>query len=834
MSSLSQRVAHTLLRHRLRWLLTLFVLVISSLVFLTSRIQLDTEVLNLLPGNFESVKGLKAYNSRFAQTRLLTFAIIDKDPDKVEALQEALLLSLPEQPWVLRFFDRPPIETPEGLADLQGVAVPLLLNLPADEFAAAVALLDPEKIASRLQRLRREIDAGSPTASVSLSLDPLGLLTRAMRPLAGVTHNSQRDALASEDGTLRLFFVETTQKNIGAIECQRIMAEVHDFIEKFRNAHPGNDTPEILVTGRTPYVAEISQGMHSDLTSSLLGSVLFCCALFYLGFKRLLPLAAILAMLGVTCLLALAAAVFLFGSVNVITIGFCSIVVGLGIDFGMLHFSRYRDELSIHQDPERALAISIREVSPSVFYGAATSAIAFLALLLSEAPGFGQLGVLVALGIVLAALLMGTLLYLLLPLSIAPKTSQPDLFERISRKYIDLILRQRRSQTLILYSSVVIFLAAIVWAVLPIQSISYSANPASLEPRNSLASQAMQRIKEKMPAAREPMLAVGQAATPQEFHDLWAAAETRWRPLVDQGVIDSFSTPAPFAISPRRLQENWTTLHALDLAASERSLAQAIETEGFSRPALQPAFDLLRRLADTVSAPPALPDWKTAIPETSPWWFLINRYLSDEPLFAAAFINLKHPVTQPSERDALAAALTLPDHSLQLTGWAYTLVDLIPWAARELTLLLSSVGALVALLLALSHRQWKAWSLSILSILFSSAAIVATLKILHVELNLLNILSFPLVLGVGVDYGIHALVALRKKGDPALHLMHITKPLLLCGLTTVAGFGSLITCSNPSLRGLGIICAVGVGWSILSTFLFLIPAYVRQSRPPVH
>lgn len=832
MPSPSQRLAHSLIHHRLRWLLVLGILLISSLGYLLTRIELDTEVLNLLPGHFDSVKGLKAYNSRFAQTRLLTFAVLGKNADQVEAFHEELLLALPEQPWVLRFFARPPIETPEGLADLQGVAIPLLLNLPADEFAEAIALLEPDKLANRLQRLRREIDAGSPTAGVSLSLDPLGLLTRALRPLSGVTENSQRDTLASDDGMLRLFFVETTQKNIGAVECQRVMTEVHAFIEKFRAAQSGSDLPEILVTGRTAYVAEISQGMHSDLTSSLLGSVLLCCSLFYLGYKRLLPLVAILSMLAITCAVALAAAVWFFGSINVITIGFCSIVIGLGIDFGMLHFSRFHDELSAGADPEKAVATAIREISPSVFYGAGTSAFAFLALLLSEAPGFGQLGVLVALGISFAALLMGSFLYLLLPTTIPPKNIRPDFLERLSTFYIAHTVQNPVSRKRLLVFSTTLFLGALVWAILPIQNIRYSANPAALEPRNSLASQAVQRIKEKMPAAREPMLAVGQAATPQEFHDLWAAAEARWRPLADKGFIDGFSTPAPFAISPRRLSENWASLRALDLAATERALAQAIDTEGFSRPALQPAFDLLARLNETSAAPPALPNWKTAIPETSSWWFLINRYLSDEPLFAAAFINLKQPVTQSAERDTLASALTVPGHPLQLTGWAYTLVDLIPWASRELTLLLGSVGGIVLLLLALSHREWKAWSLSIVSILFSSAAIVATLKILHVELNLLNILSFPLVLGVGVDYGIHALVGLRRKGDPATHLMHLTKPLLLCGLTTVAGFGSLIACNNPSLRGLGIICAVGVGWSILSTFLFLIPAYVRPSRPP--
>ena len=47
-----------------------------SLYILVTRLTLDTEVLNLLPGKFASVQGLKVYNSDFAQTRELTFALV--------------------------------------------------------------------------------------------------------------------------------------------------------------------------------------------------------------------------------------------------------------------------------------------------------------------------------------------------------------------------------------------------------------------------------------------------------------------------------------------------------------------------------------------------------------------------------------------------------------------------------------------------------------------------------------------------------------------------------------------------------------------------------------
>ena len=59
---------------------------ISSVGILVAFLRLDTEVLNLLPRGFDSVEGLKVYNSEFAQTRELTFALLcqSEDVDKLE------------------------------------------------------------------------------------------------------------------------------------------------------------------------------------------------------------------------------------------------------------------------------------------------------------------------------------------------------------------------------------------------------------------------------------------------------------------------------------------------------------------------------------------------------------------------------------------------------------------------------------------------------------------------------------------------------------------------------------------------------------------------------
>src|SRR5215213_7792987 len=167
-STVSRLVTH---RRGLVWL-GVALIAAASLFVLVTRMKLDTEVLNLLPRGFQSVEGLKIYNRDFAQVRELTFALVAKpeEVDKLEEFAPQFAEALRQQPWCERVLAGTPIETPEGILDLQSIAVPLLLNLEPAEFEQTLGLLEPSKIAERLRRLREEIEAGSPRPQFELAL----------------------------------------------------------------------------------------------------------------------------------------------------------------------------------------------------------------------------------------------------------------------------------------------------------------------------------------------------------------------------------------------------------------------------------------------------------------------------------------------------------------------------------------------------------------------------------------------------------------------------------------------------------------------------------------
>src|SRR5437764_5891373 len=228
MSDLIARVMAT--RRPLVWL-SVVALAIVCIAILVTRIEIDSEVINMLPKGFRSVDGLKIYDRDFEQTRELTFALRcqPQDVDKLEEFAPQFVENLRKQPWCERVLAGSPMETPEGIRDLQTIATPLLLNLEPSAFDQTMSTLQPEKVRQRLHRMRLEIEAGSPRPQFELGLDPLGVIGPALKPFAEANAIEQEQPLTSPDRTMRIFLVVTNQSSLSAFECQRLMRQVNAF-----------------------------------------------------------------------------------------------------------------------------------------------------------------------------------------------------------------------------------------------------------------------------------------------------------------------------------------------------------------------------------------------------------------------------------------------------------------------------------------------------------------------------------------------------------------------------------------------------------------------------
>jgi predicted RND superfamily exporter protein len=827
--SFDSRIAHFVTHRRRLIFIGLAVLVVLCFALLKCCLHLDSEVLNLLPGSFDSVKALKTYNRDFSQTRELTFAIYDEDHSTaLEEFTEHFSTMLKKEPWVLRVMDRSPMESQDGADEVRTLALPLLFNLQPAKFNAAMALLDPQKMQERLHRLRTQIESGSPRAEIELNFDPLGLITQALKPLAGSFSVEQTQPLIASDGTLHLVLVITDQKELGPRDCQGMMKKVRDFENRALATWEGGKTPRILVTGRTPYVAEMSKGMEVDVISTLLSSVLLVAGVFYIGFRRFRPLLAIMHVLLLCCIVAVAAGGVIFHALNGITIGFCSILVGLGVDFGMLLYGSYQTERHAGKGHEAAVAGAIRQLGKGIFFGALTTGAGFLALALSDCSGFSQLGVLIAIGILLAGFFMMTVFFVFMGPKHSPR--KHDWLFDVMKKYVAWVFRTPRR---IMLGTAIPLLALNIFAFAPVGKLVFQADPKSLEPKDSKAGFALRTISSKMTAGGiEPVLVIVDAKDADEFHDYWTKLQTHWQEARARGEIRNISTPAPFAISPALVKENAASLAQINIAGAREILAKTIRQEGFNADSFKGSFAFIDAIAAIAKGDFHDLDWRRTLSENSSWWFVLDKFFGTEPNVGAAYITPNKTIASESAKERLRMVLETPGvpiQNLHISGWSYTLANLIPWSKVKLVELSVVMIAFNIVLLIFLYRKVLPLLILMLSLFLSIGAMVATLKLFAIPLNLFNVLAFPLVLGVGVDYGIYILLAVRQPGNRELAFATILKPVFLSGLTAVCGFGSLAFARNPSLRGLGIVCALGVAWCLFATIFFIVPAYIWKS-----
>ncbi|MEO6742281.1 MAG: MMPL family transporter [Chthoniobacteraceae bacterium] len=871
----ADRIAHLIAqRPRVLWLI-LPVLLAAAGVLIFFRARLNSEVLDMLPGHFESVQIYRLADREFSSARDLIIGLRAlSDEVDMDGFTEHFAAALRREKWVVRVMDRSPLEAPGGLDELRAVALPLMLNQSDEDFAKLLATLQPDAITARLGKLRAKIESGVGLSQAELEYDPLGIVFPALKSLR------MTNFTAGSDPHFRTVLVHCDQPDLNEPACNAIMRKFEDFKTRVLTEWKDGPAPEILCTGRTPYVAEMAAKMKSDITSTIVSSLVLVALTFYAGFRRWKPLRAIMDALLLCCVLAVACGAALFGELNMITIGLCAILVGLGVDFAMILYALYLHEREAGHTHEQSIAAALRVHATGIWFGALTTAAAFLCLLGSDSLGYRQLGVLIACGILIAAGVMMTYFWLFLGITLPRwlfkiflalltcaaavgvyftattiRSWTSNTWQNIASGAGCALVAMAVAHSLckwiprlpgialtrpwkLLGPASAGFVALAILAIAPIGRLVLDLNPKSLEPRNSVAGHALRTFMAQInPSGIEIVLAVIRAPDAESLSAAWQKAHLAWSKLTPDGdtaakaepLLASIATPAGLATSPARMKANAAKLAAVDFPKATAAFDSTLTSSDFAPEQFAAARGLLGALAGVAHGGESITGWKRNLPESSAWWFLIDGFLSREHSIGIARITPSVNIETGEQAEHLRAALAVPGIEVGLSGWGYTLAELGPWSEHKMTQMSALMVAFNIVLLTFLLRALKPVLILMLGLALSVGALIATLKFAGISLNLFNILAFPLVLGVGVDYGIYIALALRSH-DPQRELGALVKPVLLSGLTTVVGFGSLAWAQNPALRGLGLVCGIGVAWCVVATFVFVLPACALISR----
>jgi hopanoid biosynthesis associated RND transporter like protein HpnN len=127
----------------------------------------------------------------------------------------------------------------------------------------------------------------------------------------------------------------------------------------------------------------------------------------------------------------------------------------------------------------------------------------------------------------------------------------------------------------------------------------------------------------------------------------------------------------------------------------------------------------------------------------------------------------------------------------------------------------------IAILVFIHFRSVLCVLLSLLPVAIGAIWMVGFMAVAGIPFNPANIMTLPLVVGIGVTNGIHILNRFAEEQSPSILARSTGKAVLVSGLTTIAGFGSLIIAKHNGIRSLGCIMAVGTATCMIAGLTFL-------------
>ena len=763
------------------------------------RLRIDVDILNLLPADNDVARGLAEYQDRFLQAGEVIIVVRTLLPEWSDAAAAGVVKALRSRPELVeRVFWQPPAS--ESLADAAQFLSYLWLNAPTNEVVQLRESVRPEKLTDLLRDSRERIATSfSPTDLFLRPRDPLNLSGLASN--AGEAFETPERFFASEDGRTRLIYIYSAVPLNDYEQCRQWLKEVRNAIpQPYELKRRGN--LEVSMTGRPVFVDEISSGMRSDMATAVPGTLFLIGLLFYLLHREWISLVLLLTtLLGIMLWTALAGSAIL-GQLNVVSVGFASILLGLAEDFGIV----IHQELKSHPG---STAADIRRIAGrGIFWSAITTSAAFSLLNLSSLPGLKHLGTLVALGIVIGAWAMS---YVFLPMLIR--------FRKGEREYhgYELAAGGLGKWAGLIPIALTIVILGYAVAALVYRPPTLDASPNVLRPRYSEASAALSMVQATIGAEGDPYWLLVHGKSESEVR---SRLETLQQHLTDQSTaigISSHTLPLEFWPNPANQFVNAPLLK--DVAADRERILATVLANGFTAEAQelsQSAFTSWEKASAS----------KVNWPEGRVAEWVLPKFVSRQGTNLVA-LGLITPGTNFNSAGVVPKELR---DEVLLSGWSLLGKSVLDQVKREVPLIFGIVAATVVISLWLTFRKLSAVMLSLGVLAFSGAVLLAVMGMMNWRWNLMNLVALPLLLAMGVDYSIHMQTALERfEGDVRGAFQTVGRALLLAGSTTIIGFAFLGMSSNLGMASLGRVCALGLA-ILLLTSVFLLPAWVRISE----
>jgi hopanoid biosynthesis associated RND transporter like protein HpnN len=650
---------------------------------------------------------------------------------------------------------------------------------------------------------------------------------------------------------------------------ERSFSDALHSLEALRKAIAGlqADFPEVKagVTGQEALNQDEMGVAFHDMSLATVISLLGLAALlmvFWRGFRRpLLELIELLVALSWTFGLT----TLWIGHLNILSVTFAPLLLGLGIDYGIHWFAWYQEEEQRKAaSKEEALQATMLKLGPSILLAGFTAALSFFPLVLTGFKGLVELGMITSMGMAMTTV---TTLCLLPALTMLFDKPRPEPHHSPSPSPVKNLLKFKRGKALAVLIPAGLATGLSLWGSAGVafdlnmlhlqskraESVVWERKLLEGSERSSMYGAILARSLEEV---REKTLALKALPTVSEVQSVRSLLPDdqeakihflkEMKPLIaglgpfsdpDGSIhlseLDSVLGRIRFKMSDTSGSE-WGASKPLEsqmvqvreLIDDVRRYFHGTETasliqklQGFEKNLMEDLKDKMDILRSSVDAN------LMGVADLPP--FLLQRYVGEdhqylirvfpavdiwEPEFLGRFVQDLRSV----DPDAVGDPVTLytftkafRDASIKAAVYAVVFICAV--------LLLTFRNVLTALVVMTPLVLGTAWT-------------VGLMQVLNIDFNPANSIFLPLIVGAGIEYGIIIVQRWQQQGVDAKDAVSLplstAKGVILAGLTTTVGFGSLTLSSHQGIHSLGLLAMVG-SLSILAAAILFLPALLQ-------
>lgn len=639
---------------------------------------------------------------------------------------------------------------------------------------------------------------------------------------------------------------------------EKPLATVRAIVAKAEQAFPGVN---IRLTGEVVLEHdELATVTYSAELASVFSFLLVFLSLL-IGFRSITLTLATLSVLTMGLMLTFGFASLDIGHLNIISVSFAALYIGIGDDYAVQVCMRYRELARQNLSRWQALIEAVRRVAPPITLCAITGATGFFAFVPTKYTGVSELGLIAGVGIFISLVITLTVLPAVLklfPLGTGPTKRSDDLFPDW------VYLFPIRHAALVRWTTAALILAGLGL----LTQARFDINPLNLRDPDSESVATFRELlktKETSPMtltvlaeSKDEALAMAQKLKQLEsvenaitiYDYIPSDQEAKLAILEDLSLVmglqlTTFPPPSQDSVEnsmaalekfkqaiDRYLQEKPDS----ELSATLRRLLRQVETlitvlHSKSTPEKQAKLDklqgsLLGTLPDTMNIflkglSPEPADIDSLPPD------LAGRWLSKDGVHRIMASPSKDLNDEKNLKEFIAEVRQVAPHATDLPVIYLESGNAIVKAFQQA---LTSAIAAIVIVLMLTQRNFKDALLILLPLTMTAILTGASTVLMDNPFNFANIIVIPILFGLGVDAGINIMSRLRHpdREDSVLRT-GTARGVVFSELTTMCSLVSMAFTPHLGLASMGQLLSIGLLLNIICT-LIVLPAFASRAR----